>query len=222
MNSTTIKALSIFFSRYPLRHYKKGHILIKPGEDIRYAHLLVEGKVKVYDVSYRGDEIIITNRIPPAIFPMAFVLNSAPTRYVYEASTDIAIRRAPTEDVRAYLDSHPKIVLELLANLYMIFDGVLERMVHYITSNAKHRLIYTIISECKEFGTLLEDDTYRIDVNETDLASRAGLSRETVSREARSLKRARHLEVHRNFMIVRNIHELEQYIRPTHNIQPRA
>lgn len=213
MNPTNIKELTDFSSNYPLRRYKQGHILVKPGDEIRCAHLLIEGKVKVYDVSYRGDEIIITNRIPPAVFPMSFVLNSAPSRYIYEASTDIVVHEIPTGDMRAFLDTHPKIVRELLSNLYAILDDVLERMVHYITSNAKHRLVYAIVSECKEFGTLLEDNTYRIDVNETELASRAGLTRETVSREARSLKRAHQLEIHRNFMIVHSLHELEEYVR---------
>jgi CRP-like cAMP-binding protein len=214
MKPPTIKALLTFYDRYPLRHYKKGHVFITPGEEVRYAYLLVEGKIRVYDVSYRGDEIIITNRIPPAIFPMSFVVNSAPSRYIYEATTDVTIREAPIEDMRAFLDSYTKVVLDLLSNLYTIFDSVLERMVHYITSNAKHRLVYAIITECKEFGTLLDDGTYRIDVNEKELGSRAGLSRETVSREARSLKRTRQLEVHRNFMFVRNLPELERYISP--------
>lgn len=212
MKPTTIEAISTFYNHYPLRHYSKGHVFILPGEKVELAYLLVEGKVKVYDVSYRGDEIIITNRIPPAIFPMSFVVNSAPTRYIYEASTDVSLRQAPTEDVRSFLDSHPKIVLDLLSNLYTIFDSVLERMVHYIASNAKSRLIYAIISECKEFGTLNEDNTYRIDVNEKELGSRAGLSRETVSREARMLKRMKILEVYHNYMIIRHFEQLELYL----------
>lgn len=212
MTPTTTNAIDTFYSRYPLKRYKKGHIFILPGEAVEHAYLLVEGKIKVYDVSYRGDEIIITNRIPPAIFPISFIVNSAPTRYIYEASTDIVIRQAPTEDMRAFLDTHPKIVLDLLSNIYTILDSVLERMVHYIASNAKSRLIYAIISECKEFGTLGEDNVYRIDVNEKELGSRAGLSRETVSREARTLKRMKILEVHHNYMLVHNFEELERYL----------
>lgn len=212
MKPTTINAISTFYSRYPLKHFNKGHIFILPGDKVEHAYFLVEGKVKVYDVSYRGDEIIITNRMPAAIFPMSFVVNSAPTRYIYEASTDVSLRQAPTEDMRTFLETHPEIVLDLLSSLYTVFDSVLERMVHYITSNAKNRLIFAIITECKEFGTLDSDGTYRIDVNEKELGSRAGLSRETVSREARMLKRMKFLEVHHNYMIIRNLDQLEKYL----------
>lgn len=212
MKPTTIQQISEFFSQYPSRRYKKGHVLIFPGDTGEYAYYLVEGKVKVYDVSYRGDEIIITSRIPPAFFPLSLVINTASTRYAYEASTDIIIHQAPIKALRDYLDLHPKIVLDLLSNLYSILDTVLERMVHYITSNAKSRLIYAIISECKEFGKQDIANTYRIDVNEKELGSRAGLSRETVSREAQILKKMGLIEVHHHYMIVHDITQLELYL----------
>lgn len=212
MKPTTVTTISTFFNDYPLKKYKKGHIFILPGESTDVAYFLIEGKVKVYDVSYRGDEIIITNRIPPSLFPISFVVNSAPTRYVYEASTDVTIRQAPTGDVLKFLDSHPKIVLDLLSNIYTTLDTVLERMVHYITSNAKSRLVYALLTECKEYGTKNPDGSYRIDVNEKELGSRAGLSRETVSREARALKHSKLLEVHHNYMIVRDKDQLQRYL----------
>lgn len=212
MQPITIKTISAFYDRYPLKRYKKGHVFILPGETVDIAYFLIEGKVKVYDVSYRGDEIIITNRVPPAIFPISFVVNTAPTRYMYEATTDTVIRQAPIKDVREFLYDNPKVVLDLLANSYTILDSVLERMVHYIASNARSRLIYALLSECREFGVLNDDGTYRIDVNEKELGSRAGLSRETVSREARSLKRMKLLEIHHHYMIVNHIDQLENYL----------
>jgi CRP-like cAMP-binding protein len=213
MKPATNRAISAFYSQYPERKYKKGHVFILPGETVEHAYLLIKGKVKVYDVTYRGEEIIITNRIPPAMFPVSVVINSAPSRYIYEASTDMVVRQAPTADLRLFLDTNPNVIRDLLSHIYTILDSVLERMVHYIVSNAKNRLIYAIVSECREFGTLQEDGCYRIDVNETELGSRAGLSRETVSREARSLKRLKLLEVHHNYLVVRNITQLEGYLK---------
>ena len=212
LKPSTSARISTFFETYPLKNYKKGHIFILPGELTEHAYFLVEGKVKVYDVSYRGDEIIITNRLPPSLFPMSFVINNEPTRYIYEASTDVSIRQAPTSDVRKFLDAHPKIVLDLLSNIYATLDSVLERMVHYIASNAKSRLMYAIITECKEGGVKLNDISYRIDVNEKEIGSRAGLSRETVSREARALKRLKLLEVHHNYMIVPDLTQLKDHL----------
>ena len=212
MNLINIELISKFYDQYPLKRYNKGHIFILPGEAVDVAYYLVEGKVKVYDVSYRGDEILITNRIPPAIFPISFVINTAPTRYIYEAKTDTVTRQAPASDVREFLNSNPAIVLDLLSKSFVELDSAIERLVHHIASSAKNRLIYAILTECREFGIENEDGTYRIDVNEKELASRAGLSRETVSREARTLKRLKLLEIHHHYMVVRHLDQLEHFI----------
>lgn len=58
-----------FSAQYRLRNYAKGQILILNGEDTNYVYQLVKGKVKEYDVTYRGDEIILNVFKPPAFSP---------------------------------------------------------------------------------------------------------------------------------------------------------
>ena len=45
------------FSQYRFRKYPKGQILIHSGDEPEHIYYLVSGKVRQYDVSYRGDEI---------------------------------------------------------------------------------------------------------------------------------------------------------------------
>lgn len=89
----------IVFSKYRLRKYAKGQVLILNGEDTDYIYNLVSGKVKEYDVSYRGDEIILNVFKPPAFFPMSLAINKVTNPYIYEAETDIEIRQAPADEV---------------------------------------------------------------------------------------------------------------------------
>ncbi len=213
MKPATNQTIKSFFQDYPLVHYKKGHVLILPGDFGQHAYYLVSGKVKVYDTSYRGEEIIITSRVPPAFFPLSLVINTGTTRYFYEATSDISVREAPIEAVQIFLDRHPTVVMDLLSHLYTTLDNILERMVHYITSNAKSRLIYALACECREFGIRSDDNSYRIDINERELGSRAGLSRETVSREARALKRNGLLQIHHNYMIISDLDKLERLLK---------
>ncbi|MNY27934.1 hypothetical protein D3C86_1618750 [compost metagenome] len=111
-----------------------------------------------------------------------------------------------------FLNTHPHVVLDLLAYLYIILDTVLERMVHFISSSAKNRIIYSLITECKQFGVAREDGSYIVTITEKELGSRAGLSRETVSREARVLKIAKLIEVHHSSIIIPNLKRLERYL----------
>ncbi len=212
MKPATHQAIDDFFSEYPVKHYKKGHILILAGERTPSALYLTEGKIRVYDVTYRGEEIVINSFQPPAFFPLSLIINSSVTRYIYEASTDITVKQAPVADAMRFLETHPPVVFDLLSYLYKALDGVLERMVHFISSGAKNRLVYSLIAECKQFGELQNDGSYVVAISEKELGSRAGLSRETVSREARVLKIAKLIEVHHSSIVIPNLKRLERYL----------
>ena len=59
MQATATKIVENFFSKYTLRRFRKGQVLILDGEGTDKIYYLASGRVKVYDISYRGDEIIL-------------------------------------------------------------------------------------------------------------------------------------------------------------------
>jgi CRP/FNR family transcriptional regulator len=209
---STIADIESFFSNYPLRRYKKGQILMLPGETTNYAYLLVSGRLKLYTRSYRGDEIIVDMFKNPSFFPLSLVMNKSPTFLIHEADTDIEVRQAPIQATLDFLDTNPKLVLDLLSFLYSRFDGALQRMVHLIDSSAKVRLVHEIIDACDQIGELKPDGSYLLTISQTTLGGRIGLTRETVSREAKSLKDKKLLEITRTSMIIPDITKLKIYL----------
>jgi CRP-like cAMP-binding protein len=83
MTLPVTKKVEQFFSRYPLKQYDKGEILILADEDPKYIYNLVEGHVREYDISYRGDEIVVNVFKPPAFFPMSWPIAKTPNRYFF-------------------------------------------------------------------------------------------------------------------------------------------
>ncbi len=177
-----------FFSKYRLRKYAKGQVLILNGDEAEYVYHLETGSVKQYDVTYRGDEIILNIFKPPAFFPMSLVINKMTSPYIYETDSEVELRQAPAGDVVAFLHANPDVVYNLLSRVYRGTDGLLGRMTYLMASSAKSRLIYELIIEARRFGKPEEDGSCMLSVSEKDLGARAGLSRETVSREIAKLK----------------------------------
>lgn len=212
MTNETETAISDFYASYPVRRYKKGHVIIVAGEPADHAYFLAEGKVKVYDVTYRGDEVVVNSMKNPCIFPLSAVVNHTAPRYTFEADSDIILKQAPIADVIAFLDNHPSVIRELLSALYRQIEGTLKRLVYSTTSSAKTRLVYALVMECHQFGERQPDGSCRLESTEKDLASKAGLSRETVSREARTLKKSNLLEIHHSFLVVPDLLKLEHYL----------
>lgn len=208
----TLTDIESFFSDYPLRRYKKGQIFVLPGETTDYAYLVVSGRLKLYTRSYKGDEIIVDMFKNPSFFPLSLIMNKSPAFLVHEADTDIEVRQAPIEETLDFLGTHPKVVLDLLSYLYMRFDAALQRMVYLVDSSARVRLVHEIITACRQIGELRPDGSYLLTISQTALGGRIGLTRETVSREAKSLKEKKLIEMAHTYMIIPDITKLEIYL----------
>lgn len=192
--STVTEDIENFFGKYRVRRYSKGQVLILDGDQTEYVYNIVSGRVKQYDVTYRGDEIILNTFKPPAFFPMSLAINQTPNPYTYEAETDIEVRQAPAAEVVQFLHDNPAVTFDLLSRVYRGTDALLNRMAHLMASSAKGRLMFELLIACRRFGKK-EGAGYTLVMNETDLGARAGLSRETVSREMRKLEKEGFVQV---------------------------
>lgn len=202
--------IETFFAQYSARKYAKGQVLLLAGDKVPNVFHLTNGKVKVYDVNYRGDEIILNVFKPPAFFPMAQAINNQPNMYIYEAETDIELRQAPSKEAVEFIKANPDVMYDLLSRLYIGVDGLLGRIASLMSATAQGRLIYEILIESRRFGKETEDDTYSLNISEKDLGARAGLSRETVSRELKKLKAEGLITVGHKELRVSSIERLQE------------
>ena len=176
-----------FFQKFPIRSYKKGQILIHAGDNPDGIFQIVSGKIKQYDLTYRGEEVILNLFKEPAFFPMSYAINQTQNEYFFEADSAVELRKAPFKEVIEFIKSNPDVLYDLLGRVYSGTDGLLRRMAHLMTSSAKSRVLYELSIECRRFG-IQDNSGYIINLNESDIGSRAGLSRETVNREISKLK----------------------------------
>lgn len=210
MREDTTPKIEDFFASFRLRKFTKGQILILNGDETDYVYYLKKGNVKEYDVTYRGDEIILNIFKPPAYFPMSLAINKGPNRYIYEAETDIEIRQAPADEVVAFIRANPEVMFELLSRVYRGIDGLLGRMAQLMAGSAKDRLLYELVLEARRFGIIKKNGSCALDVNEKDLGARAGLSRETVSREMNKLKSENLIAVRSSGILLKDVAALEK------------
>lgn len=210
MDELILHKIDNFFSQYRLRQYAKGQVLILNGDGTDYVYNLVQGKVKEYDVTYRGEEIILNVFKPPAFFPMSLAINKVMNPYIYEAETDIKVRQAPADEAVKFLKDNPDVIYDLLSRVYRGMDGVFGRIVHLMSSSARSRLIYELLLEARRFGKAQQDGTCILSINEKDLGSRAGLSRETVSREISKLKAEELIDLQKKRIRLNNVATLEK------------
>jgi len=176
------------FSTYPVQRVSKGQVLIRAGEDPRGVFCLQNGHVQAYDISDKGEKIVVNVFRKGAFFPMSWAINKTPNQYFFEAVTDSTYRRAPAENIVAFLHQNPDVTFDLLSRVYSGTDGLLRRMTHLMGGTARTRLLFELLVQTRRFGIRKDDGSYLIKLNESELAIRAGLSRESVSRGLSNLK----------------------------------
>lgn len=202
-----------FFAQYPLQYFEKGHILARSGQEPSGILYLVGGHVRQYDIAPSGDEVVVNIFKPPAFFPMSWAINHTPNTYFYEAFTKIVVRKAPAQEVVRFLRDNPDVTINLLARVYKGTDGLLARMVHLMQNSARARILFELILSCERYGKLV-GSKYSISLHETELAARVGLTRETVNREMRKLKKEGLVDVSPQGIIVTKLSALKAEANP--------
>ena len=210
MDKNISQKIEDFFVQYKTRKYSKGQVLLLSGDKVDYVYHLLNGTVKQYDVSYRGDEIILNLFKPPAFFPMSIAINKVTNPYIYEAETAVEIRQAPANEVVEFIKANPDVMFDLLSRVFIGVDGLIGRMAQLMASNANQRVVYELILESSRFGIIQNNGSSVLNISEKDLGARAGLSRETVSREINKLKSDKLLAIQKKNIVILNLKGLER------------
>lgn len=208
MKADHTEKVAKFFSQYKLQYFDKGQIFIQPGEDPAGIYYLVKGQVEQFDISVRGDDIVVNVFKPPSFFPMSWAINGTPNTYFFRAKDKVLYRLAPAEATVEFLQNNPDVTFDLLARVYRGTDGMLGRMAQLMGGSARNRLLYELIVESQRFGEQRKDGI-SLALTETELAARMGLTRETVSRELGAIKKAGLIKISEHRIIVKDINQLQ-------------
>jgi CRP/FNR family transcriptional regulator len=210
MNPKVAEKVGEFFGKYPLKRYDKGEVMILADENPAHIYYLIEGHVREYDISYRGDQIVVNVFKPISFFPMSWALAKVPNRYFFEAGTEVKAHLVPTQDAYEFVKSNPDVAIDLLTRLYSGVEGLQRRMAHLMGGSAESRLLFELILECRRFGKQQKDGSIFIKINESEIGARAGLSRETVSRGMNELKKSNLITVEHGGIVLKDLDVLEQ------------
>lgn len=210
MNTQVSNKIDNFFAKYKLRYFAKRQILIYAGDDPPGIFYLAAGNVRQYDITEKGEEVVVKVFKPPEFFPMTWAINKTPNQYFFETSEPTELRMAPASDVVEFLRANHDVTFNLLSDLYAGTDSMQRRMAHLMGGSGHSRVLFELLIECKQFGVLQKDGSYILSLHEDELARRAGLSRETINRELAKLKAQNIIMITHKEIIINNLKQLER------------
>lgn len=180
MDKIIQEKLITFFSKHKKVYFKKGAKIISPEFPITSGFLLEKGLVRVLSFSKNGHEVTLNLFKPFSLFPMGSIINGSINHYYYEALDDVCIYMAPKNEVLVFLKTNPDVCWDLLARIYYGLDGYFQMVEALIAGNAADK-----VKTHKDIAKQRFGPNYKF--THTQLASMAGLARETVTRKSRKL-----------------------------------
>ena len=118
---------------------------------------------------------------------------------------------APRKDVLRFLQKNHDVAFDLLQRIYRGLDGYFLRMESLLSGHAFHKTIIQLVIHMRRFSKhVVADDVHQTKLTHAQLASLAGLSRETVTREIKKLQAKKLLIYKGQTIIVPDIDALEQ------------
>lgn len=188
-----MKAYRDFVEQYPVKTFRKGQTILEQGEVPTCGYIVKAGFVKTFDISPAGESLPLSFDHQYEILPMAWVfshIDSAP--YFYEAFTDCELWCVPRQDFIAFLKQNAN-------SQFLIFDFFVKRylMTHQMKmlsleqAKATDKILYLLKFLTMRFGGDKTEGVVDIalPLTQQDIASSAGLTRETASIELKRLEK---------------------------------
>lgn len=203
--------LGAFFGQFKLRSYRKRDIIIHEDDVPAGVYYVKSGYVRMYSLSRDGEELTRIIVGPRDIFPLRWALTCEPIDFFAEPMTDVLAWHAPREEFLAFVTSSPARFMELSQMVAHRMGNIYKRLGSVTWGNSYQKIasVFTALSE--QFGETTEGGTrIAVPLTHKDIASLAGVCRETVSLEMEQLKRSGLIDYHGQTVVIRDIKGLEE------------
>lgn len=188
-----MKAYQDFLDHYPVKSFKKGESVLEQGDTPSCAYVVKSGFVKTFDINANGESLPLSFDHQYEIIPLAWVFGHIQTApYFYEAFTDCELWCVPREDFIAFLKSNANsqfVIFDFFVKRYLLTMQM--KMLSLEQAKATDKILYLLKFLTMRFGGDKTTGLVEIDLplTQQDIASSAGLTRETASIELKRLEK---------------------------------
>lgn len=208
-------SLKDYFMQHGRRHiYRKGQILLRPGDEPQGVYFDERGLVKVYSRSHDGSEHNHLFYGPDDVFPIMWAVEGVLRTVYYETMEEAVFWLLPKPVFQSFVQSRADISYQLLGRtveLFKLYAGQIDNLLY---SDAAERIAFRLLALLNRYR-IHEDGTYILDMPLTnqDVARSVATSRETVNRVFARFKRHGILTYnHDHRIVITDLHGLAKVI----------
>jgi CRP/FNR family cyclic AMP-dependent transcriptional regulator len=192
------------------REWQRGEALIRSGERADSAIVMLDGLVKIHKTAADGQEVVFGIAGPGDLLGEVSASRESVRSASVTALVAVTGRVVLLPELRSFLGSHPRATLALLdLTLHRLYVADSQR-VELATSESLARVSSRIVELAERFGQPTRAGAIEaaLPINQEELASWSGSSRESTARALRTLRELGLIQTHRLRLTVLDLERL--------------
>lgn len=188
LKSFSSEELDYFFAKANEKPFKKGDALSYKDDEGESLFVVLEGSVKIIDVSATGKETILNFIQPGGVVGEIAVFDRLPRTADAVAASDGSAAVLARRDVLSALKDHPELSLKIITLLCSKFRLASAMAADGWLLNMKSRLARALVRLGNHYGKEDENGSVAVGLklSQSELGNYAGLSRENVNRQLKT------------------------------------
>jgi CRP-like cAMP-binding protein len=195
------------------RLWQRGDLLVRTGDPIDSATVLLSGSVKVHKTAAEGAEVVLALLGAGDLLGEMSAVREAKRSADATALEDVEAVVIPVPDLRAFLSAHPNAMLALLEMAVARLHVADLRRIEFATAGSLARVATRLVELAERFGITREDGAIEVGIplTQEELAAWSASSRESTARALHTLRKLNVLETHRRRLVVRDLEKLRPH-----------
>ena len=211
MKEDTRKKLMEFFSKFPLKKFKKGQVLFEPNDEFGGIYFVKTGYLRVYDVNKEGKESGIQLFKPLYFLSLISAKTGIKNRHYIEALTPVEAWVVSKEDFEKHVATDPELYQDVCQALMEKFLDLTSYISQLVSGDAYTKVAGLIYSLAGEYGISKNKAvTIKFKITHKLIATLTGLTRETVTLQMLKLEKDGLIDNDRRQIVVQDMKVLKK------------
>ena len=187
------------------RHFAENSVLFQAGQPARTVHVLVSGVAQLVQSTPRGSRVVVKYVGPgeifgsPALFDRFYPVDAVTV-------TECEELQWPAPMLRAIVDRHPQVALNMIRDLEMRLREMEDRIRDLSGEPVEHRLVHAVLKLVDRFGRPVPEGVeIPFPISRQDLADLIGSTLPTVSRTLRNWEMQRQIKRYRLRLVIADV-----------------
>ena len=194
------------------RGFEKDEMIFHVGSPSDDIYILLDGRVKIYELSRDGKELILWFCFPGELFGLAEVVKRKFREVNAQACSHVEILVIKHADFERFLYGHPAVAMNVISLLSSRLRELSDVLLNLASDDVTSRVIKLITRLSARYGKPFENGIYLdIPLTHQEMADMIGTSRQTVTTVLGNLRRKGILRTEQRNIYIQNSEWLESF-----------